>query len=170
MKALFALTVLLLSLSGSQCLADLMLFKISNPSHCPEGLIIKTKLTDGLIQFDIEPSTSIEEQGITLLHCSYTAPSLCLMGGWVCIWPTTYLVNENTNEQLQLIHAINIPVSPKRKFFNSRGEHFSFTLIFPKLPDDWTIFHLVEHTADDVGFGFRNIQRNNSGVYRLTIR
>ncbi|HLP37056.1 hypothetical protein [Lacibacter sp.] len=125
---------------------------------------------DQLIESDVELSTSIEEQGVTLLHCSYIAPPIYLMGGWVCIWPTTYLVNQNNSEQVQLIHAINIPMSPERKFFSRSGERFSFTLIFPKLPDDWPVFNLHEYTADNMGFRIRNIQRNNSGVYRLTIR
>src|SRR4051794_9613570 len=34
-------------------LADLILFTIRAPEQCPEGLTIKTKASDGMIQFDV---------------------------------------------------------------------------------------------------------------------
>ena len=34
--------------------ADLMLFKISAPKECPDGLTIKTKASNGMIEFDVE--------------------------------------------------------------------------------------------------------------------
>jgi hypothetical protein len=38
---------------NSSLRADLMLFKIRTPDQCPEGLTIKAKLVEGLIQFDV---------------------------------------------------------------------------------------------------------------------
>lgn len=127
---------------------------------------------DRMSQSDIERSNSIEEQGITMVHFSISESILYQMGCWVCIWPTTYLVKKGRDEQnyLQLILAIDIPVAPDRKFFIPRGKDYSCTLIFPKLPDDWTAFHFHEKTTIERGIEIRHIQRNNIGVYRITLK
>jgi len=56
MKALLNISVLLLLFfaASSHCFADLMLSKIGSPKDCPEGLIIKATLNDGMIAFDVD--------------------------------------------------------------------------------------------------------------------
>lgn len=126
---------------------------------------------DRLSQSDVELSNLIEEQGVTMVHFSFTASVIAQMGSWVCIWPTTYLVKKNSDDLVynKLILAINIPVAPDRKFFGRRGKDYSCTLIFPKLPDDWTAFHFHEKTTIEREIEIRNIQRNNTGVYRVEL-
>jgi hypothetical protein len=46
------LGVLLIS-APSPCFAVLMLHEISSPEQCPEGLIIKSKVSNGMIEFDV---------------------------------------------------------------------------------------------------------------------
>ena len=52
-KAAFAIALLII-LSGALIRADLMLMKIDSPKQCPEGLSIKSKATNGMIEFDVD--------------------------------------------------------------------------------------------------------------------
>jgi hypothetical protein len=56
MKTLFHLLVaaFFLIVPAGRCFADLMLSEIRSPKDCPESLTIKTKLTDGMIVFDVD--------------------------------------------------------------------------------------------------------------------
>lgn len=58
-KAAFAIAALLIILPGALIRADLMLMKIDSPKQCPEGLSIKSKATNGMIEFevDVNPET-----------------------------------------------------------------------------------------------------------------
>jgi hypothetical protein len=54
----------------------------------------------------------------TIIHCYYVASPIYVNGGWMNIFPTTILVNTDTRESLQLISAINVPMSPAKFFSN----------------------------------------------------
>lgn len=86
------------------------------------------------------------------------------------IWPSTFLVNDNWDEDYQLLHALNIPIGPT-KYYLKKGEKFiRFTLIFPALPQSWNNFELIEITdSPDSGFKVSNIIKNESGVYHIII-
>jgi hypothetical protein len=60
-------------------------------------------------------------------------------------------------------------VAPERHMFKWPGEEKRFTLCFPVLPKSWKVFDLVEKTGDNEGFVYRNIKRNDSGVYKLSL-
>jgi hypothetical protein len=53
-KAAFAITALLIILPGALIRADLMLMKIDSPKQCPEGLSIKSRAANGMIEFDVD--------------------------------------------------------------------------------------------------------------------
>jgi hypothetical protein len=124
-----------------------------------------------VIKIDIETIKKLKESfledGQTVVHCNYVAKRKYINGGWVNIYPTTYLVNNNT--KLQMLHAENIPVAPKSYVFKNAGELKQFTLFFPVIPKDWEEFSMVEQCDSDDGFVVKNIKRNNSGVYELAI-
>lgn len=124
---------------------------------------------DQVIRLEIAWLHSKEDEAATIIHCLYTAPGIYHSGGWVSIWPTTYLVFNKGSERLQLLHAISIPVAPERKYFKREGETLPFTLIFPRIPDHWPLFHLHEHAGSGKGFKVNNIKRNESGIYRFKI-
>lgn len=113
-------------------------------------------------------SESIEE-GHTIVHCIFTSAPVYNNGGWVTIWPTTYLVHSETKERLQMLFAYNIPVAPVKHYFQQAGQKLRFTLIFPKLPENWSCFHLHEVTDRNTGFIIRNIPKQNSGIHVVTI-
>jgi hypothetical protein len=124
-----------------------------------------------VIQIDIDTinqlNESFHEEGQTVVHCNYISKRKYINGGWVNIYPTTYLVNNNS--KLQMLHAENIPVAPSCYIFRNAGELKQFTLFFPVIPKDWEQFSMVEQCDSNDGFVVKNIKRNNSGVYELAI-
>lgn len=110
-----------------------------------------------------------EEEAMTIVHCSYFAKHYYENGGWLSIWPTTYLVHQATNERLELLHVVNAPLSPRKHYFKQKGERLNFSLLFGQLPAHWGQFDLIEQAGDGAGFQFHGIQRNSTGVYRITV-
>ncbi|MBU3714154.1 MAG: hypothetical protein FGM46_04320 [Ferruginibacter sp.] len=123
------------------------------------------------IQIDTQTIQQFNEQhfeeGQTTIHCSYVSKPIYVNGGWVNIYPTTYLVANG--QTLQMLHADNVPMAPSMHFFKKAGELKHFSLIFPRIPDDWSSFDFVEVTASPNGFVVRNIQRSASGIYRISL-
>jgi len=116
------------------------------------------------------PKMAEEIEGQTVLHCNYVSKRKYVNGGWVNIYPTTFLVEETTGDSLQMIAAINVPVAPEKYFFSNPGELKSFALIFPLIPKSWKSFHLQECAGVYDGFNANHIQRNDSGIYQLEIK
>jgi hypothetical protein len=110
---------------------------------------------------------SYKEEAQTLVHCNYVSKRKYTNGGWVNIYPTTFLMHDK--EALPMIFAINIPIAPSIHVFKSSGELKQFTLIFPPIPKEWKSFSLIENCNDHDGFFAINIDRNNSGVYEINI-
>lgn len=108
-----------------------------------------------------------KEEAQTLVHCNYVSKIKYINGGWVNIYPTTFLVHDN--DVVPMTHAMNIPVAPHMHVFKKSGELKQFTLVFPPLPKEWDSFSLIENCGDHEGFVVINIERNNSGVYEIAL-
>ena len=125
--------------------------------------LYKTKLI-------VELMENPEESGQTIIHCSYVSKREYVNGGWVNIWPTTYLKSVADAERLQLIHALDISVAPAIDVFHRPGELKRFTLLFPGIPNYWDQFDFIEETAQSIlGFSVKNMKRNNGGVYYIEL-
>ena len=110
-----------------------------------------------------------EEIGNTFIHCSYISNPKYINGGWINIWPTTYLFHKPTGAHIMLLHAINIPLGPAQYHFEKAGQLINFTLIFPVIPKNWQDFTLKEISDSPSGFIVEGLLRNNSGIYRVTL-
>lgn len=126
-----------------------------------EKIIIEKDLSKRLL-------ATAEEDGQTVLHMTYVSKSCFLNGGWVNIYPTAVLIDKETKSELNLLHAINVPLAPERHYFNKPYETLRFTLLFPWMPKSWSAFEFVEKNAQN-GFRISNIKRNDSGIYTLNI-
>jgi hypothetical protein len=104
----------------------------------------------------------------TIVHCRYMSKYEYGDGGWVSLSPATYLVNAETLEQLQLVEAEGIPLSPQCHYFDRPGQFMDFTLVFPEMPAHWRRFHLIEQEHGG-GFQVRMIRRNQEGVYHIQV-
>ena len=105
----------------------------------------------------------------TLVHCSYVSQDKYKNGGWVNIFPSTFLVNPDTKDMLALAQAYNVPVSPARHYFKEAGQLKQFTLLFPQVPKHWKRFHLLEVADKGGGFRVTDITRNDRGVYQVQL-
>jgi hypothetical protein len=116
-----------------------------------------------------EIETKDNNEAATIIHCQYTSPEKYMNGGWVNIAQTTYLCNDNDNTMLKMKQVFNIPISPEKHFFQKPNQTKRFTLFFPALPEDWSSFSVVEVTNEPGPVLIHSIERNDSGVYHLTI-
>lgn len=107
------------------------------------------------------------EEGQTIVHCLYVSKTKYVNGGWVNIHPTTFLVRNE--ETLPILHAENIPMAPGMHLFKRPGELKHFTLIFPAIPKEWEQFSLIEKCSSGGGFVVKNLSRNDSGVYQVSL-
>lgn len=110
----------------------------------------------------------VEEIGQTIVHCHYVSKSKYVNGGWVNIFPDTFLIGSDGNK-IQMTHAINIPIGPERHFFKRNGEEKKFTLLFPPLPDNWTHFRVQEYVQQSVGLCSSEVKCSGTGVYHAII-
>jgi len=112
---------------------------------------------------------NVDEDRQTIIHCRYVSKSKYINGGWVNIWPSTYLTDADSQEEIEMLFAFQIPLSPNRYYFERAGQVKRFTLLFPGLPKNWKRFHFREHTPTGDGFTVKDILRNNSGVYQIEL-
>lgn len=126
-----------------------------------KGPVIDRKSRRKLLQ-------NYQEEGMTVVHCSYVSKKKYVNGGWVNIYKTTYLLGPDRAE-LGLVHAENIPLAPGRHMFSKAGELKRFSLYFPLVPKSWDRFDLVERTRTSDGFLVSDIRRNDSGIYEVNL-
>ena len=109
--------------------------------------------------------TQAEESGQVILHFIYQ--SISPWGSMIRIWPTTYLYDNHSDHQSELVHAENISYYPEWTECESFERKY-FTLIFSGLPKSCTSFDFEEHCNGSGGeFFVRNISRNEQDVYYL---
>jgi len=133
-----------------------------------------------MIQYDTEKYTSIEvsndllesteEEGFTYLHCTYYTSPNWDAGWWINIWKTSYLSSNTSSDKLELLNAIGVPLAPDKVYLKGKGDYIKFTLIFPAVPKDWSIFNFIELCGGSNGLSISNINRNNTGVYKVRIQ
>ena len=111
----------------------------------------------------------LSETGRTFIHCTFTSQPEYVDGGWLNIFPTTYLVNRETGKKLQIEFSLDIPVAPKFHLSRRVKEQIRFTLIFPKLPSDWQTFTLIEESERENPLVKFDIKRNKFGVYKVVL-
>jgi hypothetical protein len=113
------------------------------------------------VQMDVQPDEHVERQ--VTVHCSVS----CVPGMGVRIWPSTYLVTED-GTKIELVHWLKISMAPE--WTRVLGfEDYQFTLIFQGLPNSCKVFSLQEIIPEPGGFYVRDIKRNESDVYHVTL-
>jgi hypothetical protein len=111
----------------------------------------------------------LSETGRTFIHCTFTSQPEYIDGGWLNIFPTTYLLNREKSKRLRMEFTLDIPVPPKYHFFMKVNEQIRFTLIFPKLPADWQTFTLIEESERENSLVKFDVKRNKFGVYQVVV-
>jgi len=104
-------------------------------------------------------------EGQVTIHIDFTAK---IEGSLLRIWKTTFLFSKNSTHKSKLLHHYNIALYPQWMQV-SLGQAIRFTLIFSALPKSCTHFDMIEQIPESGGFAFRNITRNSTDVYCLTL-
>jgi hypothetical protein len=105
-----------------------------------------------------------DEDRVTIVHCRYFAET----PSYARVWPTTYLV-ENDGRIRELLHAENIATYPAYQLYDVSRDYIYFTLIFERLSDECTSFHIEEIIPDTNGFISDEVARNKTGVYQVEL-
>jgi hypothetical protein len=105
-----------------------------------------------------------DEERATIVHCRYYTEEPV----WARVWPTTYLV-ENGGKVRELLHAINIAISPRHQLYEVSGNYIYFTLIFEGLSDHCTSFHIEEVIPETNGFISHETPRKKNDVYQIEV-
>lgn len=123
----------------------------------------KVKIGDK-IKKQIKAQEDYEKQ--VIVHCKIKTSDNMSMG--IRIWPTTFLLDNDSNHQSTLLHYENIPMVPEWKEI-APGVDYVFTLIFSGLPKSCSKFHLIEVIPQSGGFEVLNIGRNKTDVYSVEL-
>ena len=105
----------------------------------------------------------IYEEGQATVHCKTCSP---FGESSVRIWPTTYLIDQNSNHRSKLLHIDGVsqyPVWTKLPM----GKVLHFTLIFSALPASCKEFDFLELIPEPDGFRYPGIKRNSTDVYPI---
>ena len=120
--------------------------------------MIETKeITETKTEVKTEVKTLESEERQTIIHCS------CGDDYAFRIWPTTFLIEHDSNKRAKLITAFNISFAPQWTLNDGKG----FTLIFEGLSKSCTSFDLKEMIPEEGGFEILNIKRNKMDVYTV---
>ena len=106
----------------------------------------------------------IQEESMVVVHCSYTAD----FEVGIRIWNSTVLIDQQSGTRSRLLHAFNITIAPIWMLVEA-GTKARFTLIFSALPKTCELFTLYEDIPEEGGFEVKNIKRNESDVYHVSI-
>jgi hypothetical protein len=130
------------------------------------------------VVFDSDIIEQIEQDRFTYLHCTYIASEKYISDWYVNINENSYLVGGKSLIKLKLLNVIGIPLAPQKYCLKKQGDILQFSLIFPAIPKEWEVFDFIEDTPAvfidktlqcSTGFYYRNIKRNDTDVYKITI-
>ena len=104
----------------------------------------------------------------TRIDFGHQTDSYYTRGGWVNIYPETFIRIHRAEEKLGMIRAENIPVNPQKHHYKSTVDSLHFSLYFPPLPDRSLTFDLIEEEpVTPTSFNFYNIRINASKAIQL---
>jgi hypothetical protein len=116
------------------------------------------EITEAKTEVKIEVKTLESEERQTIVHCT------CGEDYAFRIWPSTFLIERETDKRAKLITAFNISFAPQWTLNDGRG----FTLIFEGLSKGCVSFDLKEIIPQEGGFEVKDIKRNHMDVYHVS--
>lgn len=125
--------------------------------------IAKPKISPKLLE---ALQTQVETEKQVIVHCCF--PGTPFPDMLIRIWSSTFLIDESLGHRSSLIHHENISLFPYWTAVPPMKDYW-FTLVFSGLPKACTSFDLQEVIPQEGGFLVKNIKRNATDVYRVTI-
>jgi hypothetical protein len=122
-----------------------------------DSIVIKTKRKPK-IELDPDHKPLVEKQ--VTIRSWVTSPMP------VRIWPSTYLICNQTGNRSRLLYSENVGRYPQWKFLKA---YERFLMVFESLPEECVTFDLYEDIPEPEEFHARNILRNQTGVYDIQL-
>lgn len=110
---------------------------------------------------EVQVKTLESEERQTIVHCTISSDDENYA---YRIWPSTFLIERETDKRAKLITAFNISFAPQWTMNDGKG----FTLIFEGLSKGCKIFDLKEIIPQEGGFEVNDINRNKTDVYYVS--
>ena len=104
-----------------------------------------------------------EEEAQVIVHCNLHLE----YSNRIRIWKNTNLIAHGSGKKSIMTHAENITFHPKWMWCG-KGQ-YNFTLFFKALPKNCKVFDLFEDIPELGGFVKKNIIRNKSDVYHISL-
>lgn len=97
------------------------------------------------------------------------ASKLYKNGGWIQIDSECFIRPIGSEVRYQMVSAINIPLTPLKYYFKSKGQVHQFTLIFPALSKTVKHIDIIEKLAVGTYFNFFKValQHNEPTLIRI---
>ncbi|CAN5353748.1 hypothetical protein BH09BAC3_BH09BAC3_09180 [soil metagenome] len=99
------------------------------------------------------------------VHCHFENSDQDML---IRIWKSTFLIDRSSASRAELVHAENITYAPQWTLVPDH-QPFSFLLIFSRLPKSCMTFDLLEDIPQRGGFFVKDIGRNESDVYHVSL-
>ena len=80
----------------------------------------------------------------TRIDFAYAASDIYAFGGWIDIWPQTYLVSDKSIHRIPLKTVQNVPLSPEKLYFESTQDWCCYTLLFAPIPIEKCTIDIIE--------------------------
>jgi len=118
----------------------------------PPYVKMKTKpVYNPIVEHQEEDTTEImriiQEEELTRVDFVHYASPIYMNGGWVSIERETFIRPVHTNQRLTMVHAVNIPLAPKKHWYKSMRQCLYYTLYFPALSSDVVAIDIIEKEA-----------------------
>lgn len=111
---------------------------------------------------------SLEDE-FTRIDFVYIAPKKYINGGWIQMDSGCFIRPIGSETRYKMVQAINIPITPAKYHFKSKGQVHHFSLLFPALPKNVKQIDVIEKLAEGTYFNFFRVslQHNEPTLIRI---
>lgn len=116
------------------------------------------KIYNPTVQKNWQPSVEIlaieRTEDYTRIDFLHKADPKYINGGWVTMYPNTFIRINVTGETLSMIKAENIPLTPIRHHYKSKKAMLAYSLYFPKISENVRSIDIIERELGHPGNWF----------------
>ena len=129
-------------------------------SHFSLRELTKPRIANDIAN-ELATESLAQEKSQVIIHLSYN------IGLKVRIWPSTFLICQQTGFRAKLLHVYNVARYPEWSYLPA---HHTFSLLFEGLPKGCSSFDILEDIPESNELYIGNIARNTTDVYTITFQ
>jgi hypothetical protein len=109
------------------------------------------------------------DDDFTRIDFVYIAPKQYINGGWIQMDSGCFIRPIGSEVRYKMVSAINIPLTPSKYYFKSKGQVHHFALLFQALPKNVKQIDIIEKLAEGTFFNFFKValQHNEPTLIRI---